>query len=524
MGWSAIKYNAFNSSTQALFALDGTNRKRIEGSDVYEWGITAPSVAPTLAVGALTGLTGAYNAKYTYLRKEGSVTVYESDPSPAGAAAVTLTNESLDVTWTASADSQVTHVRVYRTLTSGAIYYVDQDIATGTVTADTNTADTALGTEIATDHDRPPLGSFVGGPAFDGTCFIILNNLLYFCKPKQPEYWPTTYYIEVSTLQDPGKCMVVHNGIYYYLSEHTISSIQGTGNETFFPVPMESLTGTISTKGAVSVHGLGIFHVAKDGLYLYDQTDRNITQGSFRPIFRGERTNGLPGAANMTNCWLFIFENRLYLGYPGNSDDYSYTHDWEADDEYLSDVGNKFTTADSTNETDNCFTWEETQSAVEDNNVRRTDDHDFPNNILVFNLDSKRTSYYHFGPEFQSIAVDNENDRIIATDTFGFVWHLEDTAVTEDDSVAIPWEVESKAFTLQTRRHFPRWLKYDVDASDDGCTATGALIMDGASQQTHTITGDRVTKRRLVATGNGKRCSIRISGSGPVKIFAAEGE
>ena len=66
--------------------------------------------------------------------------------------------------------------------------------------------DAALGPELEIDHDRPPLGSFVFGPAYDGTTFIIKDNLLYYSKPKQPEYFPALYYVEVSTPQLP-KCI-----------------------------------------------------------------------------------------------------------------------------------------------------------------------------------------------------------------------------------------------------------------------------------------------------------------------------
>jgi len=68
--WAAIKYNAFNDTTDNIFALNGTDRKRVEASVAYEWGIDAPATAPTLAVGQATGLTGQYNAKYTYVRKK----------------------------------------------------------------------------------------------------------------------------------------------------------------------------------------------------------------------------------------------------------------------------------------------------------------------------------------------------------------------------------------------------------------------------------------------------------------------
>ncbi len=129
--WSAIKYNAFNDTTDNIFALNGTDRKRIESSTVYEWGIEPPTVAPTLSTGHSDGLTGQYNVKYTYVRKVGSAIVSESNPSPAADNTIVLTDQSLSVDITQSSDPQVTHVRTYRTLTNGEIYYLDSEIAAG---------------------------------------------------------------------------------------------------------------------------------------------------------------------------------------------------------------------------------------------------------------------------------------------------------------------------------------------------------------------------------------------------------
>lgn len=126
--WSAIKYNSFNDTTENVFALNGTDRKRIESSTVYEWGLAAPTSAPTLTSGQASGLTGFYNAKYTYVRKSSGVTIAESDPSPAATSYIELNNGSLAVSVTAPSDSQVTHIRIYRTEANGAIYYRDQDI------------------------------------------------------------------------------------------------------------------------------------------------------------------------------------------------------------------------------------------------------------------------------------------------------------------------------------------------------------------------------------------------------------
>jgi hypothetical protein len=112
---------------------------------------------------------------------------------------------------------------------------------------------------------------------------------------------------------------------------------------------------------------------------------------------------------------------------------------------------------------------------------------------------------------------------LLGGDENGYVWVLEDTSNTQDGSTDISWEVESKDFTLQTRPHFPRYVKYDVDASST-TACTGYLKLDGTSHQTHALTGDRVTKRRLVETGNGNKCSVGVSGTGPATIYAIESE
>ena len=63
-----------------------------------------------------------------------------------------------------------------------------------------------------------------------------------------------------------------------------------------------------------------------------------------------------------------------------------------------------------------------------------------------------------------------------------------------------------------------------MDASDADCIAAGQVILEGAVHQSHTITGQRDVKKRLVTTGNGQRMALRLTGSGPVSIYAVEAE
>jgi hypothetical protein len=336
---------------------------------------------------------------------------------------------------------------------------------------DSDTPDANLSVEVNTDHGRPPPGSFVFGPAYEGTVFIIIENALFYCLPRQPEHWPETYFIEVSTPQFPGVTGVFLNGQAYYLTKREIFYIQGTGTGTFQPIPTKAKTGAQSLQGAVAVDGKGILHTGPDGIYLFaGGNDRKLSEETLEPIFRGEDTNGMAGVADMSTSWLLARGNNAYFGY-------------------------------------------------------RSSGHDYPSNVLVMNLETgKVTSYiYNDGNEVEirCVAVDDTNSRLLAGDADGYVRVLDSPSYTDDDGEAIDWEVQSKDYELQTRRHFPRWAKYDVDASDtESCQ--GEIVMDGEVHQTHTITGARDTRRRLIEIGNGNRLSIRISGSGPARVYSAE--
>ena len=334
---------------------------------------------------------------------------------------------------------------------------------------DSSLPDQELGDLVEFDHDRPPLGSFVFGPAYDGTCFILKGNLLYYCKPKQPEYWPALYFIEVGTKQLPLVTGVFHNGQPFVMSKTEIFYIQGTGHQTFFPLPMKAKCGAQSVRGAVSVAGKGIYHTGRDGIYLFaNGSDVKITENSLAPIFRGETVQGMPGVSSMSTSWLATYRNHLYFGYQSTGDDY-------------------------------------------------------PSNVLVVSLETNKLVYYTYDVEISAVANDNANERLLVGDSAGFVRVIESTSHTTDAGTAISWELQSKDYGLQTRKHFPRWVKYDIDASS-AVSVTGQYILEDEVHHSHTITGSRNTRRRLIGEGNGNRAAIRISGSGPATIYSVEAE
>jgi hypothetical protein len=543
MTWSAVAYIPFNSETQCVFAINGTYRKRYEGAYGYEWGIDAPTVPPVLAVGSAPGLTGAYNAKYTYARKEGDVIVCESNPSPAAEDAVTLTDDALAIEVTAPTDEQVNCIRIYRTTDAGATYYFSQDINyvnrdyavtydweaeggyfdgvayiftvedttngsfdtyaweefgsqyefndpqirltsradniyfisvwTDDISIEDTTADASLSVVVQTDHDRPPSGGPVFGPTNNGTLFICVEHKLYFSKPQQPEYWPATYYIDVSIPQYPlvGGCFF--NNSPYVFDKRQGYYIGGSQASDYKPYTQAAKTGAQSFAGLLPVDGQGIFHTGQDAVYLMiPGTDSIISRDTsitdiLEPLWSGN-FNGMDGVGDMSAAWLAWYHDSLYFGYPGLNDTY-------------------------------------------------------PSNVVVFDSEVKRVSYYKYATQFVSVVNDHTNDQLLAVTSDGKLWKLEDYGEATDGGAYISWEVESKEFVLQTRRHFPRWTKYDVNASES-VSAFADNILSGTTAQTHILSGNRDTKRRLITLCNGNRYSIRLRGEGTAEIYAVESE
>ena len=123
---------------------------------------------------------------------------------------------------------------------------------------------------------------------------------------------------------------------------------------------------------------------------------------------------------------------------------------------------------------------------------------------------------------FRAVGRDFTNMRLLAGDTLGSTWAWEVVDYTDDDGTAIAWQVQSADFN-QLRKYFPRYAKYDVKVGTGG-TANGYILLDDTSVQTHPLNGDRLTRKRLVTGCTGDRLSVRVSGSGPVDIYAVEVE
>jgi hypothetical protein len=529
--WDTFSYNAFNETQPQLFATNGTEKKRITITAVAGWGIQAPSVAPTLdgeldfvyvhdweltdghAAGSVfqlgqdstdgvyrtvfdwevseldgtarddeaDGSRGTYwfetspdsldqviGVRYTYVRKDGALIISESNPSPETEVNI---ESGLFVTWTASSDSQVTHVRLYRTQVGGAVHLFAEEVAValGTTSIGLADRDSTLGTAVATDHDQVPDDVVaLAGPDYNGVCFAAVRNRVYFSLPKQPEYWPSDAFVEVGPPEFPIKALSLFQGQLFVFTQHKIILLQGTGSTSFFPLGMQAMAGAIGKKAVVAVQGEGIFHLSSDGVYRWTGSqDTKVTDERFLPIWRGETVGSVPAVGtNVAKAFILYRDNRLWVFYP---------------------------------------------SAAET----------IPDNVLVTHLKDGKTVHYQYAGRSHYVgAVDVPGERLVVIGSSGFLWEIDNAQNTDDEGSAINWQIESKPYGQPLRRIFPRWAKYDVELVNDA-TATGTVLVDDASVQTHTIRS-RETRKRLIDTSEGHRQAIRISGQGTATIRRQE--
>ena len=421
--------------------------------------------------------TDVYGVKYTYVRKEDNSVVFESSPSDAGSYTIVATSDSkpIIVFFERTTDEQITHARFYRTLDAAGVYYYDSEVDIKRGQALLTRTDAQLGAAVDTDHDRPPLGSMVLGPNYGGISYILKDNLVYFSATGRPEYWPADYYVEASTKDYPLVAGTFLDTQFYVGSKNDIYLIsQGTGAIT--SKSMNAITGTHSRQVFMGVKGHGLFHLGIDGLYqltgsqyqpLYqgEGSDNNITNLNLRQIWEGETVGTITGMNldAIANCLLTVFKSKVFFGYPGIGATYC-------------------------------------------------------DNMLVFGLIHKKVVHYQYPVAFRTIAVDHYNQRLLAADTSGYIWHIEDRDLTTDEGAAIAWKLQSKDFSL-FKKMFPRMARYDVEI---GTSATGYILLNGVSKQTHALTVDRQNKRRLITGCTGDRLAIRLEGTGEVRIHKVE--
>ena len=300
----------FVVSSNTCYMGNGTDMKKYDSQTISNWGIVPPVAGPgiTLVVGTNNVYT-SWCYCYTYFN---STTQHESSPSPISACSGLFTNKTANLALTASTDSQVTNIRVYRTPDGGAQDPALMQEITGspfpnaTATVSDSTLDVNLGIRTAPEFYRnnppTPCRGFV---PYGGRIWGFANNITYYSGFEEiangvpEESWPGgltgNYYPWANEVTAHAPLI---DGIAVFLAT-SIQKIEGDTLDTFRRYVLLEKRGTRSLTTVSSIGGSVVWLDTSNTVWLSDLGEIGIP---IRPDTQ---------SINPATCWI-----RLHIAGP----------------------------------------------------------------------------------------------------------------------------------------------------------------------------------------------------------------
>lgn len=223
-GWNDLKTGLtkntrfyFATHNEYCFVTNGVDANfKIRNDTVYTVGIVAPTAAPTVAAGALTGLTGTYEYVYCYKRSAAIGPEHRSNPSPVSTAVLVI-GQDVSITYAASADPQVDKIEIYRTLdltdSDGSTqYYLVTTVNNANGTYLDSTVDDSLTSICLTTNTVPPKSYF---------CALHKDRMIYANCPLETDGDSLFMYSEIGR---PESCPSIN---YQYFDRKDGQEITG---------------------------------------------------------------------------------------------------------------------------------------------------------------------------------------------------------------------------------------------------------------------------------------------------------
>lgn len=461
-------FRSLTEDTVLAYIADDAGMWKDDGTTCTPWGLAAPLTAPSVAVSTTAGnLSGAYRVRYTYARKVGVTVTQESNPSPPSAL-LSLVVQNIEIgNLAASADPQVTHKRLYRTLSGGTLFLFDQELPIGGINATSSQTDDGLGTGVGLGNNAPPVCSWI--EEFQETMFFCRDaahpNYLWFSQRFLPHAVPSANFLEIGNPNDPLQAAVASSGLLGVFSRLTKYRVFGNATGGYVAQEAMSRRGTPAPLACAATES-GILFVAKDGIFLTSLIAQDqILSAAIAPIFFGETVNDMAPIR-----WEY-------------ADQFSAAH--FKGRYYVSLVVGGATA---------------------------------PNLLAVYSTDTKR--WYFYDHPLRSLYVEETVDALTGGSTDGLVYVLEDGV--SDAGAAVALDVETKDFFGQSTETRKLFVFVRVDADVPAGSLTVEVYIDGTLTRTATITGSR-TRRLLpmpeAALGFTWRLRFRYTGQARTKVY-----
>lgn len=191
-------------------------------------------------------------------------------------------------------DTQITHIRLYRSIDEGEALQIDDvvDTTASPYVDDVSVASTLLTRTLETDNDVPPNGHVVFGPGNQNRLFMLVGlNDLYYSKAweadeNRAENWPPLFRLKIGDGSEQALAgLVTDTAVLVWTDEQTYT-IQGLGADTYLPVAIPNSRGIVG-RFAVTEGDGSLFFVSQDGLYQQQGTRQTRITDVIAPFFKG---------------------------------------------------------------------------------------------------------------------------------------------------------------------------------------------------------------------------------------------
>lgn len=241
---------------------------KVNSYQVTVYGLGGPVIA--LVSGSLTTTNGGYQYVYAY---GNPVSGHISNPTPPSISTGNFSSKSVNVTLTASSDSQVTQIHVYRTKDGGSVYFElpTSPYPNTTQVITDNSADNTLNTLIFWPtipyvlNTPPPVG--LGKMTYHmGRIWGAVGNFVYYSANGDvalgngnESFPPANNFQFPSTV---NRLIPYSSGLLVFTADD-VWIIYGTSVVTFYPMPFQQGLGLLSYN-ALDIQGSNIFMYTTD--------------------------------------------------------------------------------------------------------------------------------------------------------------------------------------------------------------------------------------------------------------------
>jgi hypothetical protein len=248
----------FATANNLCFIANGTDQKKVNGSDLQTFGIVAPTTAPTLSdAGTGDNHSGTYEGRVTF---GNSVTGAESS---AGTTSSTLTLTTNAINWFSiptSSDTQVDQRKLYiRNTGTQANFYLAATISDNTTTTyQTDVADSSLitlGPNISESDVVPSGARYLESHV--SRLFAATNTQLHYSGLGKPESFATDDYERVNP-DDGQKITAIHaaHEVLIIWKTSAMYALVGDNPQSWEVRLIDPHVGCTSHRSVITVEGL----------------------------------------------------------------------------------------------------------------------------------------------------------------------------------------------------------------------------------------------------------------------------